>query len=417
MRRLLTLIPIALLVAIGLAACGADGDGSAFFEGATSSTQAGVSVQSDRGSGDDSAFDEEQAFEEAESEAFAEAEEQADFARPSAEPLPAGGEDGVLQVVERRVIQTGFMSIEVGDVQAASAQVQLTAEALGGFVENSSVSGDKDEAFADITIRVPAASFSEALERIRRIGEVRSESLNAQDVTDQFIDLEARLNAATREEASLLDLLGRADDVQDVLIIERELTRIRSDIERVQGQLNFLERRVALSTLSVSLFTPFAARTEPPSASFGLDADDVEDAIAAVEEVAAAVDGLVDASVITISDGEASGFVAIRVPRDDFARAVAAVEELGDIRTKTVRTGERADDPEAAFGDEPDAPIEVRLRQADGGTDAWLIVAIVLPSVLGGLLLVGIVVLLASRGGVARRPGPDGVDDEADSVA
>ena len=125
MRRLLTLIPIALLVAIGLAACGADGDSSTFFEGATSSTQAGVSVQSDRGRGDDSAFDEEQAIEE--SESFAEAEESADFATPSAEPLPAGGEDGALQVVERRVIQTGFMSIEVGDVQAASEQVQLTA--------------------------------------------------------------------------------------------------------------------------------------------------------------------------------------------------------------------------------------------------------------------------------------------------
>jgi len=207
--------------------------------------------------------------------------------------------------------------------------------------------------------------------------------------------------------------------VEDVLIIERELTRIRSDIERVQGQLNFLERRVALSTLSVSLFTPFGARTEPPSASFGLDADDVEDAIAAVEEVAAALDGLVDASVITISDGEANGFVAIRVPRDDFARAVAAVEELGEIRTKTVRTGEGADDPEAAFGDEPDAPIEVRLRQADGGTNTWLIVAIVLPSVLGGLLLVGIVALLASRG-ARRRPagggGPAGSSGPADSA-
>lgn len=408
MRRLLTLIPIALLVAVGLAACGADNDSSGFFEGATSADDSAVQSSAiGRGEPD---FDDGGDFEEeAQAEqAFAEVEEQSEPARaPSAEPA-GGGEDGAaLQVLERRVIQNGFLSLEVEDVLAASEQVQLTAEALGGFVENSFVSGDEEEAFAEITIRVPAESFSEALERVRRIGEVRSESLDAQDVTDQFIDLEARLNSATREEASLLDLLGRAEDVQDVLIIERELTRIRSEIERVQGQLNFLERRVSLSTLSVSLFTPFSGRTEPPSASFGVDTDDVEDAIATVEEIAASVDGLVDASVISVSNGEASGFVAIRVPRDDFARAVAAVEALGDVRTKTVRTGEGADDPEAAFGEEPDAPIEVRLRESEGGTDAGLIAAIVVPSVLGGLLLLGLLAYFVTRGGGRPEPSTD----------
>ena len=408
MRRLLTLIPIGLLLAVGLAACGADND-NGFFDTAT--TTAGQSLESDGGSFgvDQSARD---MVDFAEEEAFEQVEAQASVAvAPAAPPLPAtgevlsgpdgrGGDDGALQILERRVISTGFLSIEVEAVRAAVDQIQLTAEALGGFVENSSISGDDEEAFAEITIRVPQDQFFDALERIRRLGEVRSENLGAQDVTEQFIDLEARLRASEREEGSLLNLLDRATDVADVLVIERELSRIRSDIERVQGQLNFLERRVSLATLSVSLFTPFSVRTEPPSAAFGVETGDVEQAIAAIEEIAASVDGLVDASVITISEGEASGFVAIRVPRDDFDRTVAAVEELGDVQTKTVRTGEGSDDPQAAISDEPDAPVEVRLREKGGGASAGLIAAIVVPSVLGGLLLLGVAFRLGrGRGG------------------
>ena len=401
MRRFLTLMPIALLVAVGIAACGA-GDSDSFFEsGGEAASSDAVTTSGSRGIAPQVApappFAEAQA-----EEAFApgDFEDADDFAAPAAAiPLPAGapepgpdgtGTDGALQVVERQVISTGFVNIEVETIAPAVSAVQQVAESLGGFVENSSLEGDEDQGFANLTIRVPQDQFFEALERIRRLGEVRSESLSAQDVTEQFIDLEARLNSALRAEESLLTLLGRAADINDVLSIERELTRIRSEIERLQGQLNFLERRVALATLSVSLFTPGTVRTEPPSASYGVDVKDVARAIDEVEAVAASVEGLVDASVVTISDAETSGFVAIRVPRDDFERAVTAVEAIGDVQTKTVRTGERSDDPEAAFSDEPDAFIEVRLREADGGTDAGLIAAIVVPSVLGGLLLLGV---------------------------
>jgi len=226
---------------------------------------------------------------------------------------------------------------------------------------------------------------------------VRSESLNAQDVTEQFIDLDARLNSSVREEASLLELLGRATDIDDVLVIERELTSIRSEIERLQGQLNFLERRVSLATLSVTLFTLGTIRTEASSSSYGVDVDDVAAAIDELEAITAAVEGFVDSSVITISDGQASGFVAIRVPRDDFERSVISDEAIGDVQTKTVRTGERSDDPAASVSDEPDAFLEVRLREEAGGTDAGLIAAIVVPSVLGGLLLLGLAFRVGRR--------------------
>ena len=394
MRRLLTLLPIALLVAVALVACGAGDDGR-FFDTATTSGQSTPEMAMDDG---DFAESEDMAVEE-----MAEAEMEVPAAAMATAPGGSDGGDAALQVSERRVISTGFMSMEVDDVPAAAEQVRIAAEALGGFVESSTVSGDDEDAFAEVTIRVPQEAFPEALDRVRRIGEVRSEDLRAQDVTEQFIDLDARLRSALRTEGSLLDLLDRAVDVEDVIAIERELSRVRTDIERLQGQLNFLERRVSLSTLTVSLFTPAAMRTEPPSADFAIEVDDVQSAIAAVEGVAASLDGVVDASVITISDDDASGFVDIRVYRDDFTRAVRAVEGIGDVRSTTIRTGEGADDPDAAYGDEPDARIGVQLHE-QSGPGSGEIAAIVVPAVLGGLLVVVIIAFAAPR--VRRRLSP-----------
>ena len=399
MRRLLTLLPIALLVAVALVACGAGDDDERFYATTATSGQSTAAMAMDDA---DFAESEEMAEEE-----MAEAEMEAPTPAAAMAEAPGGGDggDAALQVSERRVISTGYMSVEVDDVPAAAGQVRIAAEALGGFVESSTVSGDDEDAFAEVTIRVPQEAFPEALDRVRRIGDVRSEDLRAQDVTEQFIDLDARLRSALRTEGSLLDLLDRATDVEDVIAIERELSRIRTDIERLQGQLNFLERRVSLSTLTVSLFTPSAMRTEPPFAYFGIDSDDVESDIAAVESIAATAGGMVDASEITINDGEAGGYVRIRVPRDAFERAVGDIEAIGDVRSKTIRTGEGADDPDAAYGDEPDARIEVGLGEVRGlSTDeivgfAALVVAFVVA-----------VALMAFGGRRVRRrrpPSPD----------
>ncbi len=401
MRRLLTLLPIALLVAIALVACGAGDDDERFFESTATSGQSTAAMAAP-----DAAF--------AESEEMADEEmaEDAMAAPTAARAEASGGGDGgdpALQVSERRVISTGYMSVEVDEVPAAAGQVRIAAEALGGFVESSTVSGDDEDAFAEVTIRVPQEAFPEALDRVRRIGEVRSENLRAQDVTEQFIDLNARLRSALRTEGSLLDLLDRAADVEDVISIERELSRVRTDIERLQGQLNFLERRVSLSTLTVSLFTPSAMRTEPPSADSWIEVDDIQRAIAAIEGVAASLDGLVEASVITISEDDASGFVHIRVYRDDFTRAVRAVEGIGAVRSTTIRTGEGADDPDAAYGDEPDARIAVSLREARGPSAEDVVPLVIVVAVI--VLAVALVAYGVRR--VRRRhpPSPDAPPD------
>ena len=157
MRRLLTLLPIALLVAIALVACGAGDDDPSFYESTATSGQSAAAMAMDDA---DFAESEEMAEEAMDEEAMPEP------AAAMAESAGGGdGGDAALQVSERRVISTGFMSLEVDDVPAAAGQVRIAAEALGGFVESSTVSGDDEDAFAEVTIRVPQEAFPEALER------------------------------------------------------------------------------------------------------------------------------------------------------------------------------------------------------------------------------------------------------------
>ena len=103
---------------------------------------------------------------------------------------------------------------------------------------------------------MPQAQFSSAVEQIELVGKVQSKNLGSEDVSERFIDLQARLKSSLREDESFLSLLDRTSTVIEVLAIERELTRVRLDIERLQGQLNFLERRIDLATITVSLSSP-----------------------------------------------------------------------------------------------------------------------------------------------------------------
>ncbi|NIM45088.1 MAG: DUF4349 domain-containing protein [Nitrososphaeria archaeon] len=157
-----------------------------------------------------------------------------------------------LEAGERMVIYTSQVSVEVEDVDAAINEIQSIAEGLGGFVEAVSVSGGQRKS-GYITIRVPQEEFYSVIRRIEGIGNVTNKEVLGKDVTEQYIDLEARLNNAKSEEERLLAILEKATEVKDILLIEKELMRVRETIERLTGQLQYLESRVAYSTISIYL--------------------------------------------------------------------------------------------------------------------------------------------------------------------
>ncbi len=284
---------------------------------------------------------------------------------------PSGGESSLdLQLAGRQVIRTASLVVRVdtdADVVAAADRAALIAESRGGFVEHMSVSSRDDDQRASIVLRVPQSAFREVVSELSALGEVLDQSLGSQDVSGEVVDLEARERTLRTQEARLIDLLGRAEDLQQVLTLERELTRTRTQIEQIEGQLRFIERRVELATVSLELLGPAAsARTTPPSASLTLDAGDVEDAARRAQDAATELGGAIDDVVIDVLNGRSSAFVQVRVPRADFANFVGDVERLGHVIAKSVRDPQSGREVDGAAEGEPDARVSMRFEQAEG---------------------------------------------------
>jgi hypothetical protein len=160
---------------------------------------------------------------------------------------------------DRYVIRTAQADIVVRDVEAASEEIKrITADAKG-FVAQSNLRHENDHVVADISIQVPAASFDDVLGQLKGLAvTVDSVRISSQDVTDEYVDNEARLRNLQASEASTLRLMEQTDKMEDVLAIQRELTNIRGQIEQIQGRQNYLKRRVDMSTISIHLSTESA---------------------------------------------------------------------------------------------------------------------------------------------------------------
>ena len=316
-----------------------------------------------------------------------------------------GGGDSTLQLAQSQVISTASISIEVEEVQVASAAVKGIAEGLGGFVEQLSSSGRASSQQANITIRVPQGRFSTAVERLMALGEVENQNQGSEDVSERFIDIKARLKSAEREEQSLLSLLERTLKVNEILTVERELNRVRSEIERLQGQLNFLERRVELATISVFLFTPGVAVPQPPSGSFVIDTEEVTLGLNQLRSQVSSVGGKIDRVFLSEKKERERVVVTFRVFPEDFALTVEVLESLGVVVSKELREGAPAEDGEQHRPKEPNARIEVILAE-NQGANTGLILGIGSPIVLFLAGLLGFIGYLAYRIGRRRSSTP-----------
>ena len=265
---------------------------------------------------------------------------------------------------QRQIISQGSMSVEVPDVSFAAARVRAIAESVGGFVEQLSSNGVGEFRQSTLTVRVPQAEFFSVFEQIKALGEVQNENAGSNDVTEQFIDLEARLKSAQRKELSLLSLLDRADKISEILIIEQELSRVRSELERLQGQLNLLERRVDLATISVFLTTPPKDSGQAPSGSLTIESSDVGGSANTIKAVVNQVGGEIDQVFTSIQDGRQRVMMTVRVFAKDFDLLVAAVEDQGGLVSKEVREGKAGD----SESDEPNARLDIAFQEKEAST-------------------------------------------------
>lgn len=158
----------------------------------------------------------------------------------------------------RLIIRTGQASIEVDSLEASMAELRRTIQRVGGFVADASVqSGRNQVRSATLELKVPSARFDELTSLLEPLGRLQFVNVGAEDVSEEFVDLTARVGNGRRLEERLVELLRtRTGKLQDVLTVERELARVREEIERMEGRMRFLKISAQLSTLSVSLYEP-----------------------------------------------------------------------------------------------------------------------------------------------------------------
>jgi PKD repeat protein len=152
------------------------------------------------------------------------------------------------------IVRTGNVQLIVEDVRATIDKINDLAETLEGYVVSSSSWKEGERLIGTTTIRVPAEQFYYATSVIRAMAvEVRSESTSSKDVTEEYIDLSAQRRNLEATEAQLLELIKKAEKVEEVLDVQRELSRVQGELEQIKGRMQYLERTSQTSLIEVTL--------------------------------------------------------------------------------------------------------------------------------------------------------------------
>lgn len=184
---------------------------------------------------------------------------------PDTSNAPATGGTGAANTQankdwDRMIIRTATLQLKVKDVAASIDQVRTLAGAHAGYVTQSDSHQEGDTTVASITMQVPADQFDAAISQLRKAGiKVLNEQVSTSDVTEEYTDLNSQLRNLQATEQRILALTQKADKIEDILTLDRELRQIQSEIERIQGRVNFLSKRTQMSTITVSLYPDIPA--------------------------------------------------------------------------------------------------------------------------------------------------------------
>ena len=195
---------------------------------------------------------------------------QADLIAPTNTSSNKSSDDKLpTQPIDRKVVRNADLDLESNNPEEAQQKVTAIAESNSGFVvESNQSSSDIQTSSHNIitmTFRVPTERFEQALEETRKVADrVVTENVKGQDVTEEFIDIEASLKAKKALESQFIDIMRRATSIQEALNVQGQLANVRADIDKIEGRRRFLENQSSLSTIKIRVQTPklFAASSQ-----------------------------------------------------------------------------------------------------------------------------------------------------------
>jgi hypothetical protein len=180
------------------------------------------------------------------------------FSEMSLSPRP----EAQFSIADHQLIRTGSLDIAFEDVAKARVEIENICKLHRGYISSETQNNSDHSLQYNQVIRIPSGNFDSLIHKIETLnGTVVSKSIQTDDVTEEFIDKEARIKTKKELELRYYDILKKATKVTDMLSIEAQLNDVRSDIESMQGRVNFLKTQVAFSTLTLSLHQPIVTQT------------------------------------------------------------------------------------------------------------------------------------------------------------
>lgn len=169
-----------------------------------------------------------------------------------------------IQVIEKKIIKDAEIGIEVSDYKIVKNKVDSIVRSLNGYISNDNLYNNDESINCNMVIRMPEKNFEKFLTFLEKGGDrVKYKNISARDITEEFIDIEARLKNKLAVEKRYAQLLAKALSVKDILEIEEKLRIIREEIESTQGRLNYLSSQVSYSTINLMLEQKLEYKYQP----------------------------------------------------------------------------------------------------------------------------------------------------------
>lgn len=181
---------------------------------------------------------------------------------PAADTAATNGQTGQGTIPDApKLIKTADATIEVGtgEFEKKFEDAKRLADKFAGHVTNSSANRTQGELISGIvTIRVPSKSFDDAITAVKALGKVNSINIKADDVSEEYVDLQSRLKNLQAQEGQLLTIMAKAQTVAEILAVQQQLTSVQGEIEVIKGRMQYLDNRVDFSTINITIQEPGA---------------------------------------------------------------------------------------------------------------------------------------------------------------
>ena len=170
---------------------------------------------------------------------------------------------------DRKIVQNAQLSLQVKDVPATAEKIINLNKSNGGYAVNSHINRNEDRISADLSLKVPQQKLNSIIASVSEYGQVTDKVISSEDVTEEYYDSEARLKVLKAKEERLLNLMNKANNITDIISIENELGKTRSEIEVLTGRLKYLSNATDYSLVNINIEQAVAGAVKAPQGTLG----------------------------------------------------------------------------------------------------------------------------------------------------